>query len=156
MGGARLVDRVTESDPVESPKRGGRSSVNVMSADSLFLVCQLAVGLVFLTASANKLRDMSGFLSGINEYQIVPAHLVGAVGVGVVAVEASVALGHLSGWLLSVAVPASMALLLVFLVVIIVTIKRGLLVPCLCFGGGADHETVSLRSAIRLASILAL
>lgn len=127
-----------------------------MSADSLFLVSQLAIGLVFLTASVNKLRDISGFFAGINEYGIVPAYLVRAVGVAVVVAEALVALSHLSGWLLVVAVPASVVLLSAFLIAIVVTIRRGLTVPCLCFGVGADHETASLRSAIRLISILAI
>lgn len=120
----------------------------------IVLVTQLAIGLVFLRSSLGKLQHPGQFLRGLTEYDILPEWLVHPAGILLIGAEVMIALSHLSGWFLPLIVPASIALLSAFVAAMIVTIRRGVTVSCLCFSAGDGQEIVSIRTVVRLTLLL--
>ena len=120
--------------------------------DMIFVV-QIAVGFVFLWSSLRKLQDTDYVISSLAEYELLPARLVPPCAIALICLELLIGLSHVTGLGLSVVLPFSIALLLGFVVATTVTLKRGLIVPCACFG--PSDQTVSMRSIARLFVLLA-
>lgn len=110
---------------------------------------QLAVGFVFLAASASKLADIKAFRLTVLGYAIVPAALVTTVAFVTVVVEITIGAALLAGYLVAAAVPTGLAALAAFALGISVNLIRGRRIPCGCFGSRAD--TISARSLMRIA-----
>lgn len=123
-------------------------------SDEMRLVFQLAVGIVFLASTAGKIRRPITFAKGIAQYGILPARLTFALGLALIPLEAFLALAHLTGWLLAVAVPVGIVLLLIFTAAVTTSLVRGIYTPCYCFGAEGG-EAISLRSLGRLALLMA-
>jgi len=117
------------------------------------IAVQLALGIVFLHSAASKLRDPKGFAQGVADYKIVPASMAGAVGLLVIGVESWLAIAHLTGWLLAVAVPVGFGTLLSFALAVGVNLRRGRALPCYCFGSRGG-ESISNQTLTRLVMLL--
>ncbi len=113
------------------------------------LVVQLALGLVFLLSTASKIFDPKGFLHGVADYEILPRSLAYLVALLVIPLEGWLAVAHLTGWLLTVAVPIGLGTLTIFAAAVGVNLRRGRALPCYCFGA-FDGETISVRTLARL------
>jgi hypothetical protein len=113
------------------------------------VVVQLAIGFVFLLSTAGKLRNPRSFIEGVVDYRVLPASLALFFGMLVIPLEFWLALAHLTGWTLNLAVPIGLILLVVFAVAITVNLLRGRILPCHCFGASRG-ESISRRSIGRV------
>lgn len=116
--------------------------------ESLVLLVQLSLGLVFLGAFAAKLRAPGAFLRGVADYEVLPKPAALAVGALLIPVEGLLAAAHLSGWLLTPAVVTGSLLLVNFAVAVDVNLRRQRDLSCHCFGSGG--ERISSRTLARL------
>ena len=125
-----------------------------MSLEAARLVAQLALGVVFLAAAAGKLRRPAVFLEGVVDYEILPRPLAYAFGVVVIPVEAFLAVSHLTGWALGLAMPLALILLLSFAAAVGINLRRDRDLLCHCFDG-VHGERISRRSLIQLLLLVA-
>lgn len=123
-----------------------------MSAE-LLLVLRLAVGLVFLWACLAKLRSPQALVSGLVSYDMLPEMFIRPFAVLLVSTEGLIAVSHLSGYLLPVASVAAVALLCGSVGVVLVVLKKGRTVRCVCFGADGA-ETISSKTLIRVLGLL--
>jgi len=123
-----------------------------MTLDHLRFVIQLTIGAVFAFSAISKLRRPTDFQRGVAEYRILPASLSSAFAFAVIGVEAFLAIAHLSGWGLTIAAPAGIALLLTFAAAVTISLARNRDLSCHCLGSG---ERVSPRSLLQLALLIA-
>jgi|RhiMetdeSRZDD1v2_1073273.scaffolds.fasta_scaffold52443_3 uncharacterized membrane protein YphA (DoxX/SURF4 family) len=121
--------------------------------DNLWLVVQLAIGLLFLRAGLGKLSDIEAFLKGVMSYGLVPEQLLPAAGASLIISEVAIGISHLVGWHLIVTVPFAIALLSIFVLLVSFALKHRPDVPCMCFGG-STADSVSVRTLARLALVL--
>jgi Methylamine utilisation protein MauE len=121
--------------------------------ESLFLLVQLSLGLVFLAAFATKVRAPAELLRGIAEYEVLPPSLARAAGILLIPMEGFLALAHLTGWMLAPASIAGLATLSAFTVAVSVNLGRRRDLPCHCFGGGGK-ERISRKTLARLLLML--
>ncbi|GFE85026.1 hypothetical protein GCM10011487_70260 [Steroidobacter agaridevorans] len=118
------------------------------------LAVQLAVGLIFLWSSLSKLAHPVSFVEGLSEYAISRTMLATPIAVGVILAEGFIALSHLTGGMLASGVFGGIVLLLSFASVLVVVLKRGKPVRCLCFGV-TQQEPVSFQTFARVGLLLA-
>lgn len=126
----------------------------VMGVDILFAL-NVALGVILLWASAQKLRTPRQFISGVERYRLVPWFLVLPAGVAVLVAE--MATGALLITHLAPKLAASMAigLFTLFSSVLAIGLVRKSDAPCFCFG--AEHaEPISLTSFVRACLLLTL
>lgn len=117
------------------------------------LVVQLALGIVFAFSTVAKLRDPTSFARGVADYHILTASAAYPVGLLIICLEGWLAIAHLTGWLLAVAVPLGFAMVASFTVAVAVNIERGRALPCYCFGSRSG-ERISGRTVARLLLLL--
>jgi hypothetical protein len=113
------------------------------------LVVQLALGAVFLLSTGGKLRDPLGFARAVAEYRLLPRWLAYGLALLLIPMEGLLAVSHLTGFLLALAVPAGLVMLTIFAAVVQLTLRRGSVLPCYCFGSEGG-ETMSRRTLARL------
>lgn len=120
--------------------------------EGLRLVAQLALGIVFALSTAGKLADPRGFARGVADYRVLPPAASRVFAYALIPLEAFLAVGHLTGWGLSLAAPLGLAALACFAAAVGINLYRDRGVPCHCFGGG---ETISGRTLGRLGLLAA-
>jgi len=113
-------------------------------------VVAMAVGIVFAYAAVTKLVNVPGLIAAIQAYKIVPGRLASFSAGLLIAGEVLIALAHLTGIGLRLAVIGTMALLSIFGVFAVTLIKRGDKRPCLCFGADRD-EPFDRTSLVRIS-----
>ncbi len=118
-----------------------------MHSDAL-LVVRLALGTVFALSAVGKLRDPKGFARGVIEYQVIPASLAYPFGFFFIVLESWLAIAHLTGWLLTAAIPVALGTLASFATAVGVNLRRGRVLPCYCFGNRTG-EQISPRTLVR-------
>jgi hypothetical protein len=121
--------------------------------NDVLLMTQLSIGFVFILATFGKLRDLPGFLAGMREYKAIPKFLLYPSGIAIISAETAIAFSHLSGRLLPAMFFVTIGLLIVFLVVVLLALRSGVAVACLCFGT-RGRETVSVLTALRIVILL--
>ena len=124
-----------------------------MNLEAVRLVARLALGLVFLLSTLGKLRRPVAFLRGVAEYEILPAPLAYVFGAVLIPVEAFLAVAHLTGWELRIAVPLGIAVLLTFATAVGINLGRNRDLLCLCFDS-LGGERISVRSLAQLGLLL--
>ena len=124
-----------------------------MSLEAVRLVARLALGLVFLLSTLGKLRRPAASLRGVAEYEILPVPLAYVFGAVLIPVEAFLAVAHLTGWGLRIAVPLGIAVLLVFATAVGVNLGRNRDLLCHCFDS-LGGERISARSLAQLGLLL--
>ncbi len=117
------------------------------------LVVQYTIGLMFLFSAVSKLGDPDGFARAITEYDVLPRRVSYYVSFLLIGTEGLLALGHLTGWALTVISPMGICVLICFGVAVGVNLQRGRSLPCYCFGrrGGELISKVTLARIIILA-----
>jgi uncharacterized membrane protein YphA (DoxX/SURF4 family) len=122
--------------------------------EALVVGAQLAVGTVFGTAVLGKFRGgLASFARTVESYGILPPPLTRPLAYAVLAAEACVAFTLLAGVRPDVGAVAALLLVLAFLAAVLINLRRDHRVPCGCFG--AEDETISARSVLRLGLLLA-
>jgi hypothetical protein len=115
----------------------------------LYLVVQLAIGIVFTMSFIGKLWSRGGFTEGLEAYRIVPSSWATFSALTIIALEACVASAHLTGYFLRVALVVGLGLLGSFGIAVGVNLGRGRALPCYCFGG--SESLISHTTLLRLA-----
>lgn len=113
---------------------------------------QLALGAIFLSAAAPKLRRPARFVRTVAGYRLLPKSVTPLAAHGLLVVESVLALTLLTGWFTVVTVPLASATLVVFFAAAAYTLGQGRRIPCGCFGDSA--EMLSARTLVRLAMML--
>ena len=119
---------------------------------STVVVARLAMGLVFIVASAAKITQPSAFAAIIREHGI-SRPVAPVLAVLVIAAEFALGMSHLLGRLMTAAVAGAIALLLVFLGIVVNDLIHGRETPCGCFSP-SDREPVSARTVVRLGTLI--
>jgi uncharacterized membrane protein YphA (DoxX/SURF4 family) len=119
------------------------------------LLCQAAVGLVFLVAALAKIGDGATFARQIHHFRLVPFGLENLLGITLPWIELVAALAillRLEPRAGSVVVAGLMGL---FVIVVGVAVARGLDIECGCFGT-ADASRVGTAKLLENLGLLAL
>jgi hypothetical protein len=95
------------------------------------------VGIVLLLAGASKLINRTDAVRAVEAYGILPRALAQFVGRALPPFELLIAACLLSGFLVGLAMPAALLLLLLFSVAQTIVLARGQEVPCGCFGSSS-------------------
>src|SRR5436190_1832732 len=119
----------------------------------LAFVTQIALGLVFLRSAVGKLSSYRHFVQGVSDYELVHASLVRPAAGLLVAVELFLGVAHALGVLLPWAIAIGIAFLALLEAAVVVTLRKGLRVQCMCFGV-RDGEPMSVTTAVRLALLM--
>lgn len=118
------------------------------------IVVQWAIGMTLLFSSIAKWRDWDGFVSGVADYEILPERFSNLLAAIIVLIETWSTVAHLSGWLLKLALPATITMFTGFTLAVAINLMRGRRIPCHCFGN--DHgQMISGRTLARLFLLLA-
>jgi TRAP-type C4-dicarboxylate transport system permease small subunit len=115
----------------------------------LSLVARIVVGTVFLLSAAGKMANFPAFSRGVEEYRILPSSMARSASVLIIAIEGWLALAHVSGWWLGLAVPVGMGTFCAFAVAVAVNLHRGRRLPCYCFDTKGD-EVISGLTLLRI------
>jgi hypothetical protein len=118
------------------------------------LIVQLTVGVVFLLSAVGKLRNPRAFAFGIEDYEILPDRLASSAAVLIIVFESWVAIAHITGKGLRLAVPVAFGLLASFAIAVAVNLRRGRVLSCYCFdaGGGKSISRLTLFRLLLLIS----
>jgi len=117
------------------------------------VITQLTMATVFLFSAAGKLKDPKGFVTGVENFELLPAQMAPGVAVLVMATESWLAIAHLMGWWLEFTALIAFSLLMVFGVAVTVNLVRGRELPCYCFDT-TGHEMISSATLVRLFLLL--
>jgi uncharacterized membrane protein YphA (DoxX/SURF4 family) len=119
-------------------------------------VCaRMALGLIFLAASWDKIVDPMAFAKIIRNYQILPDMLVAGVALVLPWIEVTVGVCLLTGFVSRGAGLLASVMMAVFLSAMAWAQHKGISTQCGCFTIKAD-DVISVRTFIRDGSILGL
>lgn len=110
--------------------------------------CAGAIGIVFAMSAGEKLRRPKHFISGVNEYGLIPKSIVPTVALTIMVLESIVTATHLTSWFQPLGSLVALVLITAFTVSALIVLRSGREVRCQCFG--VDGETVSPRTLARL------
>ena len=105
-----------------------------MTIKILHWLCRLIIAGVFIYSGYIKLQETLQFAVAISGYKMVPEHLIYPMARTLPWVEIILGLAVLIGWKIRYFSAATAALLLFFIVVLSITILRGIEANCGCFG----------------------
>ncbi len=112
-------------------------------------IVQITVGIVLAAGAVSKLVSRKSLVETIDDYQILRASLIKPFAVGLVVIEALLAVCHITGLLVVAAAGVGAVLFVAFIVAIGMNLRRGSLIDCHCFGEGEAVSVVSIaRPAI--------
>lgn len=97
---------------------------------------RVALGVVWIWASLDKLSSPRTFVQAVRAYDVTPEWLSKTIGYGLPVVELAVGIVLILGVATRLAAAVSAALFLVFLIGIVQAAARGIQLECGCFGGG--------------------
>ena len=117
------------------------------------LTIQFAIGIVLLCSCVGKWLNPLRFARNVGNYELLPQRLGYWFGLLVIPLETWLALAHLTGWKLQLAVRVTLALFASFAFAISINLLRGHRLPCYCFGEN-DDELISGSTLLRLAILL--
>ena len=123
-----------------------------MISESYLQILQIAIGLVFLVAGLVKLKHLSSFVAGIDEFRVLPSTIAAPFGWLIVVCEIAIGSSHITGYLTHAFLPIALSVLCAFLFGTVTIFSRGQKVNCMCFG--VDEGT--LVSGITLVRICLL
>ena len=127
-----------------------------MSARDRFTVTlRLALGIVFVAASAHKIVDPADFARSVSNYQILPAALVPACAVILPWLEMACGLLLIAGRLTMGAATVVNGLMMIFVLAFASTLLRGIDVNCGCFSSSVARTSEPYLVLVRDTAILA-
>lgn len=118
----------------------------------LDVVCRALVGATFVAAAIGKLRHPAAFLADLSAMSVVPVRYVHAVAVVSVLCEAAVGPLLLAPRTVRAGAALAVVLLVAFIAVIAVVLRRGAVVSCPCFG--VTRSPLGPRHLVRNAVLL--
>ncbi len=99
----------------------------------LIHICRLFLALVFISASIGKILDIPEFIKAVTAYQLLPGFLLTPLGHFLPWLEFMVGLALLTDrWPAGATLLANLMLLL-FIIIILISLARGLEIDCGCF-----------------------
>jgi hypothetical protein len=110
----------------------------------------LSVALTFAASAVAKLRDPAGFMEGVRRYGIAPSRLAGPGSLVIIALELLIAGAFATDFLVRWMGLVALALLAAFAIAVIVNLRRGRELPCMCFGSRSE-DPISAWSLLRIA-----
>jgi hypothetical protein len=119
----------------------------MLLASSGYLVLATVLG----TSGLIKLRNPRALASQIENYQIVPQAVAAYAAGGLAITETACALLLLLPWTRLAGLVIAASLIAIFLAAMSITLARGRRIPCACFGGRGELDTVGLPSLLRTA-----
>ena len=105
-----------------------------MTAKILHWLCRLILAGVFIYSGYVKVQEPLQFAVAISGYKMVPENLIFPMAQSLPWVEIFLGLAILIGWKIRYFSAATAALLFFFIVVLAITISRGIEANCGCFG----------------------
>ena len=131
-----------------------------MQANHLNWILRLIVGGAFVIAGALKIADPAKFAAAVSNYRLVPHDMINLVAIVVPWIEITAGLFVLTAIWLRAAALVITSLTVMFFVVIVSALARGLNIECGCFGtiGGKHIGLVNLAidsALLFLAAMLA-
>lgn len=125
-----------------------------MEGMGLTWMIQVAMASVFLYSCLSKARRPAEFASALTQYGLLPSSAAQKlIPPALIGVEGILGVGHVSGSFTVFAAFLSVPLLLVFAIVIVTTLRKGIVAPCLCFGAQGSEE-ISHRSILRIVAMI--
>ncbi len=121
-------------------------------------VVRIALGVVWIWASWEKMQSPRKFVQAVRAYDATPEWLSKAIGYGLPVFEFSIGVLLILGVAVRLAAIFSALLFVVFLIGVIQASARGLRLDCGCFGGGGTitGPTHYLRDILRDTGLLVL
>jgi uncharacterized membrane protein YphA (DoxX/SURF4 family) len=119
------------------------------------LLCQVAVGLVFLAAALAKIGDAASFARQVHHFRVVPFGLENLVGITLPWIELLAALAILLRLAPRSGSVVAAGLMVLFTAVVGAAVARGLDIECGCFGT-ADAARVGAAKLVENLGLLAL
>src|SRR5690606_10495949 len=101
----------------------------------------------------SKLIDIAGYIKGMRHYQLIPARTVPFAAAALIIIETFVALAHFLAIGLRVAIPGTIMMLTMFLLVTANSLFRGEKRPCMCFSASGEDQ-LNISSVGRIALLL--
>src|SRR5260370_17383027 len=95
---------------------------------------RLYLGLLLPLSAGRKLRRPSAFVEGVVDYRILPEGSARILGATLPWVELAIAVALLTGFALTVAGLAAASLLCVFVLAVVINLRRGRIITCNCYG----------------------
>ena len=118
----------------------------------LALALSLAIGILFIYAGADKLRDPPQFADSIAAFAILPAAIVNLLALGLPPFEIACGLLMLAPQTRRVAALALALTAVVFFAALVSALARNLTLDCGCFGVGApSRPRMWLESGLNIA-----
>lgn len=115
------------------------------SVKKYFPLCaRIALGVIFVAASIDKIAHPEAFATIIHNYQILPGSLINIAAITLPWIEVFLGVALIAGFWLPGAVVLTNALLLAFFSALVYNLARGLDVHCGCFTTkitGSTHTT---------------
>lgn len=124
----------------------------------LILGIRIALGIVFVYASIDKILHPAAFAQDVYNYQILPDALINITALILPWFELFLGTCLIVGILTPGALLSANALLIVFMIALIFNLSRGLNVHCGCFGtnvAGVADKSEMIRTIVRDAVFLA-
>lgn len=153
-GGSSTADETKDVIP-PLPVTQGRFS-RLLSRFQLFLLARLALGLIFIYASLDKILNPHDFARVIHNYQLLPDSAVNLTAIVLPWLELILGSLLVFGFWLPGAVALANLLLLLFFVAMVSAMVRGLDIHCGCFSTTAQGEPQLLWTLLRDLAFLAL
>ena len=117
----------------------------------LHWVCRLALAGIFIYSGYVKLQEPLQFAVAIAGYKLVPENLIFPLATYLPWLEVALGLGILVGWKIRYFSLGAVALLLFFIVILAITVSRGIEANCGCF---SMDERISPKTIARDSLIL--
>lgn len=147
-----VYDQSEGSRRSPTPPKGG--SGGTVFQKPLHFWIRLALGSVFIVASADKIYNPAGFAQAVYNYQILPDVLVNLTALILPWLEFILGILLIGGLWLPGAVTLANGLLMTFFGALLFNVARGLDVHCGCFSTGTDGAPATAWSLIRDAAFL--
>lgn len=115
---------------------------------AIFFALRIALGAILVSASLQKLRSSSQFISGVAGYGLLPRPVVAPAAITVLLVEAVTGTLLLVNLVPTVAASTAVGLFALFSGVLTISLVRGTDAPCFCFGAD-EAEPISVAALVR-------
>ncbi|MDP4173359.1 MAG: MauE/DoxX family redox-associated membrane protein [Bacteroidota bacterium] len=126
---------------------------SILTKKYLLLIARLIPGVIFIFAGMEKISDPTSFAKAIYDYKIFPELLINFFALAIPWIEVVSGLLLVFGiWVRENAFILN-ALLLVFIILILISILRGLNIECGCFGT-ASGSRVGWRKILENVALL--
>jgi len=124
--------------------------------DSLLLTTRLALGILFLVASVDKILNPAPFSDTVLNYQMLPEFVVNLFAIWLPVTEFVVGVLLIAGVWSKACSALVFAMLCMFLIAIIQGVVRGIDTHCGCFTQGGKGSPISMLTILRDVAFLAV